>query len=258
MEITTRQAKIRDLLRDGSFLTVDDLSQQLNVAPQTIRRDVNALCDLGLARRRHGGVERPVGSGNLAYAARRMINQEAKLAIALAVARLIPNHATISLGIGTTPAMTADALLKHEGLVMYTNNLSAALTATANHSFRVHIAGGLIRNSDQDVTGSIAQDFFGQYKTDFGIFGVGGVDRDGCLLDFSEEEVRIREQIRKNCRHAILVLDATKFQRQAHVRGGWIHEANTIVCDKPVPPTISNSLKTGNCQLVITSGAASQ
>jgi DeoR family glycerol-3-phosphate regulon repressor len=253
MEITTRQAKIRELIRDGSFLTVDDLSQRLKVAPQTIRRDVNALCDLGLARRRHGGVERPMGSGNLAYAARRMINQDAKQAIAQEVAHLVPSHATISFGIGTTPAVVADALLKHEGLMIYTNNLSAALTATANHSFEVHIAGGLIRNSDQDVTGSIAQDFFGQYKTDFGIFGVGGVDRDGCLLDFSEEEVRIREQIRQNCRHSVLVLDATKFQRDAHVRGGWIHEADTVVCDKPVPPAIERSLKNSGSQLIVTS-----
>jgi len=257
IEINPRQARIRELISDGSFLTVDELAQRLNVAPQTIRRDVNALCDLGLARRRHGGVERQVESGNLAYAARRQMNQTAKQLIAAKVAQRIPDNASVSFGIGSTPAMVADALLKHQGLRIFTNNLSAALIATNGEGFDVNIAGGHIRNSDQDITSVSAESFFSGYRTDFGIFGVGGVDDDGCLLDFSEEEVRIRERIRENCRESILVLDVTKFERPAHVRGGWLHDADTIVCDAPPPQPLSDSLAKHGRTLIVCDSAES-
>ena len=46
--------------------------------PQTIRRDVNLLCDRGLLRRRHGGVELPPEGENLTYRARQVLNIDAK------------------------------------------------------------------------------------------------------------------------------------------------------------------------------------
>lgn len=251
MQMTDRQSQIRDLLADGDFLTVEALAQRLAVAPQTIRRDVKLLCDLGLARRRHGGVEPASPGGNLAYAARRTLNRNAKLAIASTVAARIPNEASISFGIGTTPAMVMDALIQHEHLRVYTNNLSAALSATANHNFQVHIAGGQVRNSDQDVTGQTVEQFFSNYKSDIGIFGVGGVDPDGCLLDFSDEEVRIRESILRNCRQSFLVLDASKFGRSAHVRGGWISDVDIVFCDQQPPPAIADALIAGQRELVV-------
>ena len=41
-----------------------------------------------------------------------------------------------------------------------------------------------------DVCGSTVDAFFASYKVDIAIFGVGGIDEDGSLLDFSEEEGR--------------------------------------------------------------------
>ena len=57
MDLTARQAEISDLLRQEEFITVESLADKFNVTTQTVRRDINALCDYGQARRRHGGVE---------------------------------------------------------------------------------------------------------------------------------------------------------------------------------------------------------
>ena len=66
--------------------------------------------------------------------------------------------------------------------------------------------------------------------------------------------MRIREAIRGNCRHAILVLDATKFRRAAHVRGGWFHDADTVVCDRPPPPELATSLHAHGRRLLVCDG----
>ncbi len=255
-QMTSRQARIHELLQRNSFLAVDELADQFEVTTQTIRRDLNGLCDLGLARRRHGGVEKQATSGNLAYTARQAMNQPAKQAIARAAAELVSDGASLSFGIGTTPSTVAKALVEHARLRIFTNNLTIGLTATANDSFEVHVAGGQVRNSDQDIIGPDVEAFFASFKTDFGVFGVAGVDEEGCLLDFSVEEVRTREAIRRNCRRSLLVLDSSKFGRSAPVRGGWIHEADIVISDSRPSDTLAKTLIDKGCTLVVTNEQA--
>jgi len=70
IDLSERQAQIADLVREEGFLHVDNLANRYNVTTQTIRRDLKIICDCGLGRRRHGGVERISGSGNLSYRSR--------------------------------------------------------------------------------------------------------------------------------------------------------------------------------------------
>ncbi len=251
MELTTRQAEISDLLRQEEFITVDSLADKFKVTTQTIRRDINVLCDYGQAKRRHGGIEPLSHEGNLAYGTRQVLNRVAKMAIAKEIARFIPNGSSISLGIGTTPEIVVRALLKHKNLKIYTNNLIIAQTASTNSSFEVYCSGGRIRSGDYDMLGSPVESFFNSYKTDFGIFGVAGVDIDGVLLDFYDEEVQIRNVIRNNCRESLLVLDHEKFGRTAHVRGGQIQEVAKVFCDKLPPVEICRALEDSESELII-------
>ncbi len=254
MELTARQVRIADLVQGEGYASVDRLADLCGVTTQTIRRDLQRLSDLGLLRRRHGGVE-PHGvntaTGNIPYPQRRVLNLAEKRQIAHAVAGRIPNGSSLAFSIGTTPEIVAQALSTHQGLRIFTNNVNVAAAACRNPTFRVTIAGGLLRNEDLDVLGPSAETFFASYKVDFGIFGVGGVDADGSLLDFTEDEVRVRQAIRRNCRQALLVLDVSKFERAAHVRGGSIREMSSVFCDRPPPPAIRQSLAEAGVQLVV-------
>ena len=251
--MTERQAGISELLRQEAFLTIEILAEKFEVTTQTIRRDVNALCDLGLARRRHGGIEPLTTKGNLAYRSRQILNRTGKMHLAEEVARHIPDNSSLSIGIGTTPEVVAGALLRHKGLRIFTNSLSIAEICSANVDFEVNIAGGRVRHGDHDVLGGSVERFFESYKTDFGIFGVAGVELDGSLLDFYEEEVRVRDQILKNCRESFLVLDYQKFGRTAHVRGGDIRNVSKVFCDKQPPEEISFLLRESDSELIVSS-----
>ncbi|HTM76274.1 MAG TPA: DeoR family transcriptional regulator, partial [Devosia sp.] len=52
---------------------VDDLAAHFAVSVQTIRKDLNALCDQQLLARVHGGAELPSGIENVQYEARRLL-----------------------------------------------------------------------------------------------------------------------------------------------------------------------------------------
>lgn len=238
MQAVERQRQIVELVRAEGFASIEALARHYAVTPQTIRRDINLLCDRGLLRRHHGGAgipPLPPEGVNIAYQARQVLNLEEKQRIGAVVAARIPDGASLFFGIGTTPEQVARALLKHRNLTVMTNNLNVASVLCANDSFTVSIAGGVLRNLDRDVTGDQAVAFFNTYKVDYGIFGVGGIDEDGTLLDFDSNEVRARQALVANSRQAFLVADHTKFGRNAVVRGGHFSQAVAFFTDRPVP-----------------------
>ncbi|MBP0495245.1 DeoR/GlpR family DNA-binding transcription regulator [Pararoseomonas indoligenes] len=246
-----RQAMIAEMLKTRDFLRVDELAQHFDVTTQTIRRDINGLCEQGVARRLHGGITCPSNSGgNMSFGDRQVMNRAAKRQIGMAVARHVPDGACVSLGIGTTPQVVAECLSGHRGLKIVTNNLPLALAAAQNPEFEVAIAGGAVRTGDLDVCGPAGEELFGAYRVDIAVFGVGGVDADGSLLDYSREEVRIREVMMRHARRTFLVLDASKFGRPAHVRGGRIEDVSAVFCDAELPPAIRDRLAHSDTAIV--------
>ncbi|MFT5114491.1 MAG: DeoR family glycerol-3-phosphate regulon repressor [Parasphingorhabdus sp.] len=258
MNLTKRQAEISELLRSEGFLSVDSLAENYQVTTQTIRRDLTALCDKGLARRRHGGIERSATIKNLAYQSRQILLRDEKQSIADRVAQSIPNGASVAFSIGTTPEVVASALIHHKDLRIFTNNLNIAVLFCTHSTFEVHVAGGRVRNSDCDILGPGMEAFLSSYMFDFAIYGVGGVDENGTLLDFTDEEVRARQRIHENSRTTMLVLDHSKFGRSAHVRGGHISDASMVFCDASPHKSIIEALAISGSELVVCNGTQSK
>jgi DeoR family glycerol-3-phosphate regulon repressor len=252
LSLEPRSQAILEKVRTEGFQPIETLAALFGVTSQTIRRDVNALCEEGLLLRRHGGVDVPPRANpNLLYEDRQILNLDAKRRIAAQVASAIPDGASLFLGIGTTPEQVAHALTGRTGLTVMTNNLNVAMVLARSGSASVSIASGTIRPHDLDVVGPEAAQFFDKFKVDIAIFGVGGVDADGSLLDFSTEEVQTRLRMRANCRRSFLVLDHSKFGRNASVRGGHIADVSAVFTDAPPPPAIASLLAASDVTLTL-------
>jgi len=226
-----RQQRIVEMTRRDNLVSVDGLARQFGVSTQTIRRDLNLLCNANILRRRHGGAELLDAPRNAAYELRRASNASAKERIGKAVAQLVEDGATVFISIGTTPSFVANALRHRRHLTVVTNNLNAALALSDEVSNRIVLPGGELRLPDRDMIGEGASGLFSRYRADVGIYGVGGIDADGALLDFHEAEVAAREAIRLNARQVILVADRSKFGRLAPIVGGSIHHVDRVVTD---------------------------
>ena len=227
-----RRAEILSIAQKQGRVGVEPLAAALRVSAHTIRRDLNALCEEGLLRRVHGGAEFIDGLANLPYAARSVLNFDAKQEIARAVAALVPDGATLFISIGTTPALVAHELAGREELTVVTNNLNAAMALAENGTNRIILPGGEMRLPDRDFLNPEAIALFDAYRADFGIYGVGGIDTDGSLLDFHAPEVQARERIRVNSRQSILVADRSKFGRRAAAVGGRLQDSDLVVLDQ--------------------------
>jgi len=231
IDATERHAAILELARLHNRVTVEQLSGHFAVSVQTIRKDLNQLCDQRLLTRVHGGATLPSGVENLEYEARRRIAAGAKDAIGQAVAALIPNDASLFINIGTTTEAVSQALLDHDGLLVITNNINVANRMRVYPRFEVVIAGGVVRPSDGGIVGEAAAGFFSQFKVDYAIIGASALDEEGTLLDYDYREVKVAQAIIANARHVILVADQSKFARSAPVRIARIGQIATFVTD---------------------------
>jgi len=210
---------------------------------QTIRRDLSDLSDAGRITRFHGGAGLPSSIQNIEYSDRKILNIKEKQKIAQLVAQHIPANSSLFINIGTTTEAVARALLRHEGLRFITNNLNVASLLQSSTDFRVILTGGTVRNRDGGIVGQAACDMIAQFRVDFGVIGISGIDADGTLLDYDHDEVRAAQAIMKNARQVFLVADHTKFARRPMVRMGSITQVSALFTDIAPPEPISKLLE---------------
>lgn len=249
--LSPRQNKILALAGRDGRVDVEKLSDTFNVSPQTIRKDLNILCDRQLLQRVHGGAI--VGSGieNVSYEARRLLAPNSKKAIGKTAATLIPDNSSLLINIGTTTEQVAHSLKDHRGLLVITNNINAITIMKHFLGIELIIAGGQVRRSDGGIIGVAAVDFINQFKADYAVIGVSAIDEDGSLLDYDFGEVRVAQAIIENARHVILVADRMKLERSAPIRIGHISQINTIVIDGDLPQNLRESCREHGVQVVL-------
>ena len=230
MKQTQRHNGIIELVKQQGYVSTEELVEHFSVSPQTIRRDLNELAEQNLILRHHGGAALPSSSVNTPWHDRKATQTEEKERIARKVAEQIPNGSTLFIDI-------------------VTNNLNVANTLMVKEDFRIILAGGELRSRDGGIIGEATLDFISQFRLDFGILGISGIDSDGSLLEFDYHEVRTKRAIIENSRHVMLVVDHSKFGRNAMVNMGSISMVDAVYTDAPPPVSVMQVLTDHHIQL---------
>lgn len=242
---------IVELVNSRGFMSIDDLATHFEVTPQTIRRDINTLASENRVRRFHGGASAAPSTLNTEYTRRKQLQSSEKARIAKEVARHIPDHASLFINIGTTNEAIAGALLSHSGLKIVTNNLHVAALVSGKEDFDVIIAGGKVRSRDGGIIGEATVDFVQQFRVDYAIIGISGIDEDGSLVDFDYQEVRVAQALIRNSRKVMLACDHTKFGRHAMIRLGDLGDIHVLVTDAEPDPHFRTLLQEKGVQTLV-------
>ena len=247
--VRSRHEKIVNLVREQGFVSIGSLADAFQVTPQTIRRDINILSGQGLLQRHHGGAGPMLSTENVDYTDRKILCLREKQIIAKLVAQHIPPRSSLFINMGTTNEEVAKELVHMDRLRIITNNLNVAKTLSGNSGLEVIVTGGLVRHKDGGIVGEAAIDFIRQFKVDYGIIGISGVDLDGTLLDFDYREVTAARSIIDKSRKVFLVTDHTKFGRNAMVRLGNIDEVDAMFTNQMPPPELVEVMKQNEVEL---------
>ncbi len=245
-----RQQAILQLINREGRQPLDALCARFGVSIQTIRTDIRRLADQGLLLRRHGEALPFPHRDNISYDQRQILNSPGKQHIARRCREQLGDYQRLMLGTGSTVARLAQLLNDLRGLQVMTNNLHAIQVLCDHPDCELLMAGGRVRQRDQDVIGGDAMRFFQRYRADVGIVSVGAMDRDGGLYDYNDDEVMAREALLGQCRQRVLLIDSSKFDRQAACVAGHLNDFDMVISDQPLATQLSAGLKARQVRLL--------
>ena len=145
----------------------------------------------------------------------------------------------------------AEALLRHRGLRVITNNLNVAAILSRNPDFEVIVAGGVVRARDRGIVGEAAVDFIRQFKVDIAVIGISGIESDGSLRDYDFREVKVTQTIIAHARQVWLAVDASKFNRPAMVAAATLAQIDRLFTDAEPPEPFVQLLQDADVRLDI-------
>ena len=113
MFMSQRQSRIIELAKSSGRIFVEGLAEHFDVTPQTIRKDLNELCDSGCSSASMAArCSRPASkTWNTRRAARSRPTRRRRSARRRRA--LIPDNASLFINIGTTTEAVSKALLDH-------------------------------------------------------------------------------------------------------------------------------------------------
>jgi len=251
-DLNERQAALLSLVRSRGYATVEWLAEQFTVSAQTVRRDIIRLDELGMLQRFHGGAAASDTSVvRLGYAEKQELAVEAKLAIGVAAARLVPNGASVFVDVGTTAEAVARALSGHTSLRVFTNSLAAARQLAGRDGIEVVVAGGLLRGHDGSLVGDSVTATLRDLRLDLAFIGLSGWDDDGAPMDFDIDKIAVKRVAIARAREAIAICDASKFGRQALARIAPADQFSRLICDAPPSASLAGRLEAAGLTVIV-------
>ncbi len=253
MRDAERRVRLLDALRDEGRAAVPALAASLGVTQSTIRRDLDRLAREGRVVRTYGGaaLAETLATPRTPQADPR---QGAKLAIAREAARLVPDHATVAIGSGTTALAVARALADRP-LTVITNALDVANALLDREGIELIILGGVVRPRMHSMLGHLAELATHELRADVLVMGIGAVNPDQGLMNDSVPEILTDRALRRMARQAIVVADASKFDQVAPGFVFGLEEVDVLVTDDAIRPETVLALTKRGVRVVVATEA---
>ena len=227
-----RQLRIVELARDQGRVEVARLAVELDVTPETVRRDLTTLERQGLLRRVHGGaipIER-LGFEPAVDARAEMLTAE-KERIAKSALALLPAEGSILLDAGTTTACLAAVLPDDRELTVVTNALDIAVTLAGRPNLTVLTLGGRVRARTLAAVDVWALDVLRETFVDVAFLGTNGISAQRGLTTPDPTEAAVKRAMIGAARRAVVLGDRTKVGADHLIRFGDLEQIDTFVTD---------------------------
>lgn len=231
-----RLGEMRGLIAEHGTVRIDQLAADFGVSEMTIRRDLDELETLGLARRVRGGA---IALGPEAWEQRHQENARAKARIAEKLLPLVPTSGTVAFDASTTIYRLAAAIETARDLVVVTNGWDTFHSMRNTPGVTATLTGG----SEEPRTGSLvgpmavraAQDFL--YDTFFS--SAAAVDLELGSSEAALAESEVKRAFSQTANRIVLAVDHSKLNTRAQARVFDFEDVDLLVTDlEPSDPRL--------------------
>lgn len=238
-----RADKIIELLRkNGFYMSVDKLSENLGISKSTIRRNLQALEKVGKIQRKYGGAEIVDWNRSLSpFALRKNENTISKMTIARLATPLIKDGAVIFVDASSTANILTSRLLDFDNITIVTNGINNVFSLSES-TLTVYSTGGKLSPTTRVAyVGQKAVDFINSMRADLCFLSALGIDKQGVIYDMYDDEIAVRRAMINNSEQKVLLLDSTKMNKCAPFKLGHINEFDYFISDKNLSRQISHN-----------------
>ncbi|HWJ75344.1 MAG TPA: DeoR/GlpR family DNA-binding transcription regulator [Kaistia sp.] len=209
MLTSERKLHILDILKRDGRVVAKEVSQELGLSEDTIRRDLRELASEGLLQRVHGGAL-PASPGVADFATRQAIGPDGKRAIGRAAAAMIEDGQVVILDGGTTALEVARHLRPSLRATIVTHAPSTALALMPYQAVDVIIIGGRLFRHSIVAVGAIAAEQIARIRADIYFLGVTGIHGEAGLTTGDIEEAAIKRQLMGQAAETIALASSEK------------------------------------------------
>ncbi len=242
VEPEVRQQQILAQARAQGRVDVSALAEDLEVAPETVRRDLRQLVERGMLQRVHGGAH-PVESvgfeSDLEHRTTSMVAEKHRIAAA-AAARL-EGAESVYIDEGVTPQLVAEAIAAHlrpgTKLTVVTSSLLAARSLANDDNITVVLLGGRLRGRTMATVDHWATRMLKEFVIDLAFLGANGISRDHGLTTPDPAVAAVKSQVVASARRRIFVGVHTKFGVSSFCRFADLPDFEALVTDTGVSAT---------------------
>jgi DeoR/GlpR family transcriptional regulator of sugar metabolism len=249
MAAATRDEAVMDLLRSRRSASVAEIAATLDVAEATVRRRLHRLEQDGRLVRTYGGAvlvegmttQRPgQADPQLPY----------KRAIGLAASRLVEDGSTIALSSGTTVLEMARRL-RERHLTVITNVLDIANALLDAPAIELVVVGGVVLPDMHSMRGHLTEEALRDLRADTVFMGASAIDLDNGFMTEQVREIAGDRAMRRIARDAVILADASKFDRMAPGFMFGFSEVGTVVTDERTDEATRDALEARGTRVVV-------
>jgi len=204
-----RRAVILDRLRTQGRVLAADLTAELDVSSDTIRRDLRELDDAGLLRRVHGGALPRHGDG-APFQSRAARAPAAKASIARRAAESVSDGQLVVLDGGTTTLEVARALRDDLRARVITTSPPIAIALADHPGLEVSVVGGTLRPNSLVTVGAAAVEAFRSIRADVVFLGVCGLHPEIGVTTSDLEERHVKAAMIEGAAEVVALADHDK------------------------------------------------
>ncbi|MER9707581.1 DeoR/GlpR family DNA-binding transcription regulator [Mesorhizobium sp. M0204] len=226
-----RQDRILSALNVNSALRIQQLSDNLGVSTETIRRDLSELHDLRRIDRTYGGaVYRH--RFEPALAERLLLNVHERQAIALRAVELVGEADAFMVGGGATALHFARALRgAGDAATVITPAFGVAIELSENSAIEALMLPGIYHPREGLVHGPETLAMIRRYRVQVAVIGASALDASG-VSEAMLSAGAIYSEMMACAERTLILADHTKFGRRALTLVGPWHANVTLICDR--------------------------
>jgi DeoR family fructose operon transcriptional repressor len=238
VEALKRQRQILDRARLAGRVNVQELSDELGVAPETVRRDLRHLADRGVVQRIHGGAYPVESAGYESDVHQRVSSQlPERRRIAAAAAERLDGAETVYVDEGITPQFVAEALTPEGQLTVVTSSLLTGLAVAQNPGVTVLMLGGRVRGLTMATVDHWATKMLADLVIDLAFLGSNGISREHGLTTPDPAVAAVKGVVVERSRRRVFVGLSKKFGVSSFCRFADVGDFECLVSDTGLSAT---------------------